>query len=260
MKEKSDGIEYIESEVKQRLNEEPIEQGDVEMSETQPFIERLRNEVSASEQRLRKMREEKLHDFEALKARHEKSDEESERIVEQIVLPRMQELVSVFGEAEFLENDSRDQTTIVLSLPHSIRFPARTTLKMSVAHDQEVRHLLVNYDLEILPIFMKYNKHAQLEVPLDSIDDQKIEIWVEERLLEFTKTYLELEFADQYQKSNLVTEPVSGLRVSKLICEADCEYKGHRYYFLTKENKELFLQNPSQYVSTETVCNLVDHK
>lgn len=223
------------------------------MNEPQDFAERLQAEVEASEQRIQKLRKEKMQDFEVLKIRHEKSDRESQRIIEEIILPRMQQLVSVFGKTEFLERDSRDLTTLVLKLPHTARFPARTTLRMSLAHDQEIKKLLVHYDLEILPIFIQYNKHAQLEVPLDSIDDQTIASWVEDRLLEFTKTYLELEFADQYQKANLVTEPVAGLRVSKLICEADCEYQGHRYYFLTNENKEQFLENPSQFVLTETV-------
>ncbi len=223
------------------------------MDEPASFAERLRSEIEASERRIQQLREEKLQDFDLLKARHDRCDRESERLVEEIILPRMQELVSAFGKTEFLERDSRDQTTLVLKFPHSARFPARTTLRMSIAHDQEIKKILIHYDLEILPIFIQYNKHAQLEVPLDSIDDQKIASWVEDRLLEFTKTYLELEFADQYQKANVVTEPVAGLRVSKLICEADCEYQGHRYYFLTEENKEQFLQDPSRYVLTETI-------
>ncbi len=223
------------------------------MDEFQGFVGRLQSEIEASERRIQDLRKEKLQDFELLKTRHEKSDRESQRIIEEIILPRMQQLVSVFGKSEFLERDSRDLTTLVLKFPHTPRFPARTTLRMSLAHDQEIKKLLVHYDLEILPIFIQYNKHAQLEIPLDSIDDQKIASWVEDRLLEFTKTYLELEFADQYQKANVVTEPVAGLRVSKLICEADCEYQGHRYYFLTKENKEQFLKDPAQYVLTETV-------
>ena len=223
------------------------------MEESSSFIERIQAEVEAAEQRIQKLRAEKLQDFEQLRARHEKSDRESERIVEEIILPRMQQLVSVFGKTEFLERDSRDQTALVLKFPQTVRFPARTTLRMSVAHDQEIRNLLIHYDLEILPIFIQYNKHAQLEVPLDSIDDRKIATWVEERLLEFTRTYLELEFADQYQKDNLVTEPVAGLRVSKLICEASCEYQGHRYHFLTEQNKEQFLKDPSQYIIAETI-------
>ena len=50
-----------------------------------------------------------------------------------------------------------------------------------------------------------------------------------------------------------MTEPVAGLRVSKLICEASCEYQGHRYHFLTEQNKEQFLKDPSQYIIAETI-------
>jgi YHS domain-containing protein len=59
-----------------------------------------------------------------------------------------------------------------------------------------------------------------------------------------------LEFADQYQQENLVTDPVGEERFSRIYAEAQLDYMGKTYYFVTKENKERFAAEPERYVGT----------
>jgi hypothetical protein len=69
-----------------------------------------------------------------------------------------------------------------------------------VDHDEPVKNAVIDYRLKILPIFIKFNDKSQLLVPFDKIDDQSISGWIDERLVDFTRTYFEVYFHDEYQK------------------------------------------------------------
>ena len=69
----------------------------------------------------------------------------------------------------------------------------RVDLKLSASPDQDVRHLVLDYDLLIIPMTMKYDRHARLEVPIDRADDAAIGSWLDDRLVAFVKTYVALQ-------------------------------------------------------------------
>ncbi len=139
-----------------------------------------------------------------------------------ILQPRIEALteVNVFKDAKRslgLERQGPEgrglhEETITLSVPYSEECPAKVVLSFRVGHDGPIENAIINYELEILPIYIEFESHAKLLVPIDNPSDEAIAAWLDDRLVEFTRTYLELYFTDQYQKQSLETDPVMNIR------------------------------------------------
>src|SRR5436190_17585079 len=56
---------------------------------------------------------------------------------------------------------------------------AHIDLRFSVFTDADVRNVIFHYDLQILPILMKFDSHAEIEFPLDSVDTEALAQWID---------------------------------------------------------------------------------
>ena len=66
---------------------------------------------------------------------------------------------------------------------------ARVRLKFSAFTDRDVRKVILSYDLEIIPVLMRFNPHAEVEFPLDAVDQEAVAKWIDDRIVEFVQTY-----------------------------------------------------------------------
>jgi YHS domain-containing protein len=117
---------------------------------------------------------------------------------------------------------------------------ARVRLRLSATHDTDVRNLVLGYDLEILPIFVKYNPHAELQIPLDKVDRATVEAWLDDRLIEFAQTYVTIHFTDQYHQDHMATDPVANVRFPKVFAQSKVEQGGKSYYFISEQTRREF--------------------
>lgn len=117
---------------------------------------------------------------------------------------------------------------------------ARICLRLSASTDHDVRKLVLDYNLEILPILMKFDSHQQAEWPLDEVDRQAVANWVDDRLVDFVKTYLALHQNEYYLKDHMVEDPIAGIRFPKLAAATKLERNGKTYYFIGEETRREF--------------------
>jgi YHS domain-containing protein len=136
-----------------------------------------------------------------------------------------------------------------LLVPFSDRCPATVELSFHVGHDGPVENAFLDYKLDILPIFIKFDSHDQLVIPIANPNEAAIATWIDDKLVEFTRTYFKLYFTDQYQKQNLETDPVMSVRFPRAYAAAKKEYQGRMYHFYTNASFQEFEKNPSQFVS-----------
>ena len=99
-----------------------------------------------------------------------------------------------------------------LVVPYSDGCPAKVELSFRLGHDGPVENAFLDYRLDILPIFIKFDSHDQLVIPIANPNEASIAAWIDDKLVEFTRTYFKLYFTDQYQKQNLETDPVMSIR------------------------------------------------
>lgn len=72
----------------------------------------------------------------------------------------------------------------------------RVELKFSVGPDKDVRQMILDSDLTIIPALMKFDGHKRLELALDQVNEEVIAQWLDERILEFVDTYVALQGDD----------------------------------------------------------------
>jgi YHS domain-containing protein len=119
---------------------------------------------------------------------------------------------------------------------------ARVVMKFSVTADEEAQHVVFRYDLDILPIFMKFESHSELQFPLDKIDEQALGQWIDERILSFVQTYMAMYENAYYLKDHLVEDPVAKVRFPKFAAAAKVESKGKTIYFISEETRQQYEQ------------------
>jgi len=160
------------------------------------------------------------------------------RRLREFVVPRLQVLLDRFAELvqsrPAIESLARQLT---MSFKSSV---ARVVLKWSAAPDPEVRKMILNYHLEILPAWTDYEPHARFEVPLDAMDEEAITAWVDDRIVAFVRTYVGLLAADDGLRDQMVEDPVAKVRFPKVCAQETLEWEGRTYYVLGEETRQEF--------------------
>lgn len=215
------------------------------VSSVDAFVERLAAEVSTARERVRSLQTKAAEAFAGQERRLIGFVSLADRI-HAILLPRLESFakVEVFKDIKkivSLEGQGLDVRgfhgrTTTLSIPFSDACPAKVQLSFRVGHDGPVENAIMDYRLEILPIFFQFDNHDQLIVPISHPDEDAIAGWIEDKLVRFTRTFFELHFHDQYQQKHLETDVVMNIRFPKTDAVGKQEYEGRTYYFYTDES------------------------
>lgn len=152
--------------------------------------------------------------------------------------PRLEALVQRFGDrVKATPQVSSSSREVGLEFQSDL---ARVRLRFSAATDHDVRNLVLNYDLQIIPVLMQFDSHQQAQWPLDAIDEQAVASWIDDRIVSFVKTYLSLHENEAYLKEHMVKDPVADVRFPKFAAAASVEWKGKTYYFIGEETRREF--------------------
>lgn len=210
---------------------------------------RIDAELVAAEDRLSSIRGKATADYENLAERYRQFVGITEKLLSDPRAGYLQKLADRFDNSELKRTQTRVGLLGELRFRYTANFPASVTLSLALTHDSTVRNVFVTYDVEILPIFMNYERHDELSFPIDAFDFDKAFDWVDDKIVQFVRSYMELQFAEQYQKENLVTDPVVGVRFSKIHAHSQETYKGTTFHFLTEDSATLFTDSPERFVS-----------
>lgn len=169
-----------------------------------------------------------------------------------VIRPRVERLAQHFENAAVLDAAQAGVGRCVCRLEHTERFPATVTLELFVCSDDQMSNALVCYKLDIRPVFIQFEGRDQLAVSLDAVDDARIALWIDQKLITFVDTYLRLLEVEQYQGENVVVDPVCGMRINKNTAAGAVEHRGHKFYFCINECREKFLKEPERWISERT--------
>lgn len=207
------------------------------MSNVQDLVSRIDSEFQAVEKQIREFQSEQVHAYEGRQERLEQYQKACEQLRD-VWTPRIEALAKRFGDKIKVTpkvTPSLREAKLEVSSPL-----AEIVLRFSAATDHEVRNLVLDYHLHILPILMKYEKHAQIEFPLSAVDPDAIAKWIDDRIVDFVRTYLALHQNEYYLKGHLVTDPVSGTQFPRYAAAAMLECDGKTYYFIGEETRREF--------------------
>jgi YHS domain-containing protein len=207
------------------------------MADVTNLLKRIDAEFAALEGNIARARAEQLQEHRERRKRLAAFEKQMEAIPP-VWEPRLKALQQRFGDqikvTPRLTSTSREVT---LEFQSEL---ARIRLRFSAATDRDVRKLILNYNLEIIPVFMQFDSHAEAEWPLDTLDMQKAADWLDDRIVEFVRTYLSLHENEHYLKEQLVEDPVAGVRFPRYAAATSLTWGGKTYYFIGEETRREF--------------------
>lgn len=207
------------------------------MSDINALIARIESEFSAGDKRLKDLQAKKVSEYQARLERTSKLEKTFE-ILRDVWRPRLEALVQKFGDRVMVKptlTPSRRDATF-----HFKSKLAAVTLVFSAATDADVNNIVLSYDLRIIPVFMQFDSHSVLEMPLDNIDREKVANWIDDRIVSFVKTYMTLHETEQYWKDHVVTDPIAKVEFPDFAAAAVVEHEGKKYYFIGEETRRQF--------------------
>lgn len=207
------------------------------MAGVKELIDRIDAEFAALDNRIKQAQADHLHQHQERQQRlaaFEKLLAELPAVWQ----PRLEALTQKFGDkVQVTPKVSSSSREAVFDFQSNL---ARIRLRLSASTDQEVRKLVLDYNLEILPILMKFDTHQRAEWPLDVVDRQAIAQWIDDRLVDFVRTYLSLHQNEYYLKDHMVQDPIAGIRFPKYAAGAVLERDGQTHYFIGEETRREF--------------------
>jgi YHS domain-containing protein len=209
---------------------------------------RIKEKLALSEERQQLQQNHFRQRMAEAEARHERFSTVADRLMQEVIRPRIEKLKALFENARMPEA-RKTRHNSCLQFEHTMRFPATAKLEMGVTRDGEIKTVVLQYQLEILPVFFPVEGRDEMTMPLDEVDEAKAAAWVEAKLVQFVDTYLRLETSDHHQERNFVTDPVCGMTVNKAFAPAQMEYRGRTYYFCIPECRARFAETPERYLA-----------
>ena len=159
--------------------------------------------------------------------------EQFEQILEglrEVWRPRLEALAKKFGERVAVQpHVEPGRRSASFAFQSEL---ARIDLRFAVAPDPDVRKVVFSYDLEIIPILMKFDSHDEIEYPLDAVDKAALGKWFDDRIVSFVKTYLSLQENQFYLKPHMVEDPIAKVKFPKFAAGATLEVNGKTLYFI----------------------------
>jgi hypothetical protein len=214
-----------------------LNQGSAIMPDINSLAIRIDAEFTVVADKIKKLQVEMVEEHKERQKRLEQLGKVYDQMIA-IWKPRLELLVKKFGDRVHVEPrilpTTRKATFAFKSNLANVR------LKFSAMTDRDVRKLILGYDLEIIPVLMRYKAHDEAEFPLQQIDAEAVAKWIDDRIVDFVQTYMSLGENDYYLKENMVEDPVAHVRFPTFAAGATLEWQGQKLYFVGEETRREF--------------------
>jgi YHS domain-containing protein len=209
------------------------------MTDTNTLAGRIDAEFSAAEQKVKQFQAEQVQEHQQRQKRLEQLGKVFDELRE-IWRPRLELLVKKFGD-RVQAKPRVVPTTREVTFDFKSRV-ANVRLKFSACTDRDVRKVILSYDLEIVPVLIRFNPHAEVEFPLDAVDREAVAKWIDDRIVEFVRTYFSISENATYMKGEMVEDPIAHVSFPRYAAAATLEWQGQKFYFIGEETRRQFAE------------------
>ncbi|QDT57047.1 hypothetical protein Pan44_51120 [Caulifigura coniformis] len=207
------------------------------MSDLSTLLSRIDAEFATVEKSIKEFQEEQVQAHQAKEQRIAKFQDVCEQL-KKVWGPRLEALAQKFGQKVQVRPAI---TPLQKAAKFAFKSPlAEIALTFSALPDFEVRNVILDYNLHVLPILMKFEPHRRMEFPLDQVDEAAVGQWLDDRIVEFVQTYLALHQNQFYLKGKTVTDPISGTQFPKYAAADSLQHEGQTYHFIGAETRREF--------------------
>jgi YHS domain-containing protein len=198
---------------------------------------RISAEFSSAAQRDKKLLGETVQDATQSQDRLEQLGKVFDELRE-VWKPRLELLVREFGNrvqaTVHVVPSMRDATFYFQSSSAHVR------LRFTALPDRDFEKLILSYLLEITPAVVHFRPYAQIEFPLNAVDKAAAAKWIDDRIIDFVRTYLSMGEPEICPNDQMVEDPVARIRFPKFAAATTLERKGETFYFISEETRRAF--------------------
>lgn len=207
------------------------------MADINSLMSRIDAEFVAVEDKIKKFQAEQVEEHKQREKRMEQLGKVFTEL-QDIWQPRLEMLIAKFG-------DRVRTTPRIVPSTREVTFEfesriAQVRLKLAAFTDRDVKNLILRYDLEIIPILMRFKSHDEISFPLDAIDKKAVGEWIDDRLVDFVHTYFSMGENEIYMKDQMVEDPVAHISFPKFAAATNLDWQGQKYYFIGEETRREF--------------------
>ncbi|MBI2808892.1 MAG: hypothetical protein HYX68_28250 [Planctomycetes bacterium] len=232
------------------------------MNDLNDLLARIETEASLQQERQHRLQQERLLAFERRKCRFQDLYLPAMNRLKAIWFPRLellkdkfQALAQRFGEtvtSEAVSSPSpEEQHTGAMQLACDSPL-ARIRLTFSFFHDVDIRNLVVDYKLDIIPVFLRFDGESRLELALETFDDETLVEWLDNLIVNFFRTYLAMHENSTYLADQIVEDPIAKVRFPKYAAETVSQKNGNTFYFISPETKREFERRSANALQATT--------
>jgi len=207
------------------------------MSSVSELEQRIDKAFSALKDKAQQQVQERLQEFQARQELLKDYEKAQAKVVE-IAKPRLEALAKRAGERVKV-TPSVSQTRRAATFEFKTN-KALIVLTFSVAPDREVKKAVVEYDLRVVPVLWKFDKHAEFSTPIANVDAAGLTKWLDERILAFVDLFIQIHEGEIVDKAEMCEDPVAKISFPKFAAGATLEQGGKTYYFIDEKNKTEF--------------------
>ena len=169
------------------------------MADTTQLMNRIDAEFESVKERIKQFQAEKTSEFDDRQQRLDQFAALCERL-QSVWRPRLEALSQRFKDkVEVVPSIKKSQRSATIKFHSNL---ATFNLTFTAMTDAEVRNLVVDYTLDILPILMTFEKNKQIQFPIDKVDADALGEWMDDRIVDAVKVYLELHQNAYYLKGH----------------------------------------------------------
>jgi YHS domain-containing protein len=207
------------------------------MPDVKSLSSRIDAEFVAVEEKVKKFQVGQAQEHKERQKRLEQLGKVFQELAE-IWRPRLELLVKKFGErvktTPRIVPSTREAT---FDFQSNI---AKVRLKFSGTTDRDIQKLILSYDLEIIPVLMRYKAHDEIEFSLNDINKEAVAKWMDDRIVEFVQTYFAMGENEIYLKDYMVDDPIAHVRFPKYAAASTLDCQGQKFYFISEETRREF--------------------
>jgi hypothetical protein len=209
------------------------------MPDINSLASRIDAEFSAVAEKTKKFQTEQVEAYKQREKRLEQLGKVFDELRD-IWKPRLELLVKKFGD--------RVQTTPrIVPSTREVTFNfqsrlGRVSLKFSAFTDRDIQKVILSYDLEIIPVLMRFKPHDEVEFSLDGVDKEAAAKWIDDRIVDFVQTYFSMGENEAYMKDEMVEDPIARVRFPKLAAATTLDWQGKKFYFIGEETRRQFAE------------------
>lgn len=207
------------------------------MSDVNDLVARIEGAFSALKEKAKLQQQQELQHYQERQKLFQEYEKAQARVV-QIARPRLEALAKRAGERVSVTpsvSESRRSAKFEFKSPK-----AHITLSFAVAPDRDLKHVVVESDLKIVPVLWRFDSHAEFTSPIAALDEAGLTRWLDDRIVAFVELYVQIHQAEIFEKAEYVEDPVARVKFPKFAAGASLEQGGQTVYFIDENTKREF--------------------